>query len=94
MHKLMKRRTFLQVFAQSAVILVAIGFPAIRLHAQSPYFTAWPSGADPAVVRKRLAEHLVVSGHQGPVANYPEVCAWHGALLTAKATGDKQCSGN
>ncbi|HEV2272712.1 MAG TPA: glycoside hydrolase family 88 protein [Acidobacteriaceae bacterium] len=45
----------------------------------------------PAEVGKRVAEHFIVSPHQGPkTIIYPEVCAWYGALSFAEATGDQE----
>ena len=58
------------------------------LSAQTKYFSDWPEGADPKTVATQLAEHFVASPHQGTFVTYQEVCAWHGALGVAKATGN------
>jgi len=61
-------------------------FLTIPLAAQTKYFSNWPDGSDPATIATQLAEHFVVSPHQGTPITYQEVCAWHGALGLAQAT--------
>ncbi len=60
----------------------------MSLFGQTKYFSAWPEGSDPKAVGTQLAQHFVASPHQGTPITYQEVCAWHGALAVANATGD------
>ncbi|HXR06837.1 MAG TPA: glycoside hydrolase family 88 protein [Candidatus Acidoferrum sp.] len=54
---------------------------------------AWPKGASPQEVGRRVAEHFVLTPH-GNVGRtnavtsiiYPETCAWYGALTFAQLT--------
>lgn len=57
-------------------------------------FTAWPAGASPAEVGKRVAENFAARPFQWQTdpkrkfVIYPEYCAWYGSLTVAKLTGD------
>jgi rhamnogalacturonyl hydrolase YesR len=73
------------------VLVLGVSFSFPRAGAQkSRYFSDWPDGTSPQEVGKLVAEHFVLSPHQGPTTIiYPEVCAWYGALTFAEATGDR-----
>jgi len=60
-------------------------------------FKAWPNGASPREVAKRVAERFVATSHTnfGRVTppksiTYPESVTWYGALTFAQLSGDKQ----
>src|SRR6266568_5385551 len=60
-------------------------------------FSAWPAGASPQEIGKRVAEHFVATSHPNfgrtnppNYITYPETCAWYGALTFAKLAGDKE----
>lgn len=54
------------------------------------YFAGWPPGISPQEIGKLVAEHFVTSPHMGTKhINYPEVCAWYGALTFARLAEDK-----
>ena len=76
----MRKRVF-------ALCLTAALFTATLAHAQQKYFQDWPENADPHAVGDRVALHFLSSAHMAPI-NYPEVCAWYGALKYAEATGN------
>lgn len=58
------------------------------------YFSAWPAGAAPAVVGRRVAENFLARKFDFEVNPkrqfmiYPEACAGYGALTVAQLTGD------
>jgi unsaturated rhamnogalacturonyl hydrolase len=59
-------------------------------------FKAWPKGASPQEIGKRVAERFVATPHTNfnrntppKVITYPETCAWYGALTFAKMTNDQ-----
>jgi len=83
------------------VLIVALAFIGTdNLHAQSSSdLKSWPKGASPQEIGKRVAERFIVTPHANfgrPTPpnqiNYPEVCAWYGALTFAKESKDKQLS--
>jgi rhamnogalacturonyl hydrolase YesR len=76
----MRPRLFATGLAATLVI-------AATAHAQQKYFQDWPENADPHSVGDRVALHFLSSAHMTPI-NYPEVCAWYGALRYAEATGN------
>lgn len=50
----------------------------------------WPKGYAPQELGKAVADHFVPSPHfHTNRIVYPEVCAWYGALVFARVTGDK-----
>jgi rhamnogalacturonyl hydrolase YesR len=65
--------------------------------AQNSNFTDWPAGKSPKEIGDRVAKRFIETPHQnfGRVAppkiiNYPEVCAWYGALTFAKVTDNNE----
>jgi rhamnogalacturonyl hydrolase YesR len=68
------------------VCLTAAAFTTTA-RAQQKYFQDWPENADPHSIGDRVALHFLSSAHLTPI-NYPEVCAWFGALKYAEATGN------
>jgi hypothetical protein len=53
------------------------------------YFANLPANADPHDVGKRLAEHFVITPHQGNgTIFYGECATWYGALTIAQLTHD------
>jgi unsaturated rhamnogalacturonyl hydrolase len=51
--------------------------------------TSWPTGDSPQEIGKALAEKFAAMPLQGKDSiNYPEVCAWYGALTFAHLTHD------
>jgi unsaturated rhamnogalacturonyl hydrolase len=67
--------------------LTAALLTATAARAQDKYFQNWPENADPHSIGDRVALHFLASAHMTPI-NYPEVCAWYGALKYAEATGN------
>jgi rhamnogalacturonyl hydrolase YesR len=68
-------------------LFLAAGF--IPATAQQDYFKTWPVGDSPQEVGKRVAEHFIVSPHQGKgTIFYGEVATWYGALTFAQLTHD------
>ena len=71
-------------------LLLVSCFPAVVWAASPGVFTNWPTGSDPTVIGKRVAERFVGSPRlRSDTIIYPEVCAWYGALEFAKASGDR-----
>lgn len=61
------------------------------------HFDAWPAGASPQEVGKRVAERFIATPHPNfgrtnppNSITYPETCTWYGALTFAKLTGDQE----
>jgi unsaturated rhamnogalacturonyl hydrolase len=86
-------RTCSVVAGLAAVVALAAGLPvAGMVDAQAPAagFDAWPAGASPAEIGKRVAENFAARPFERPdgFVIYPEVCAWYGSLQVAKLTGD------
>lgn len=58
-------------------------------------FTAWPAGASPQEVGKRVAENFAArkldfeASPRRQYVIYPEVCAWYGSLKVAALTHDQ-----
>lgn len=76
----------LNLFLKS--IAFGLLIPAVSF-AQTDYFSNWPSGSSPQEVGKRVAEHFIVSPHQGDsTIFYGEVATWYGALTFAQLTHD------
>jgi len=70
--------------------LFAVMAATSAMQGQSAYFINWPTGSSPQEVGKRLAEHFVVSPHQGPTTiHYSEAGTWYGALTFAELTRDE-----
>src|SRR4029077_2441773 len=83
-------RAFAIAASAVALLILSLTLPAA---AQTNYFTDWPTGASPAEVGKRVAEHFVISPHADPKhIVYQEVCTWYGALTFAQLSGDKVLS--
>ena len=70
----------------AAAVLLPIG--TVVAAAQQDYFTNWPAGDSPVEVGKRVAEHFIVSPHQGSTIFYGEVATWYGALTFAQLTSN------
>jgi unsaturated rhamnogalacturonyl hydrolase len=66
--------------------LLSIG--TIAATAQQDNFANWPAGTSPQEIGKRVAQHFIVTPHQGSTIFYGEVGAWYGALAFAKLTSD------
>lgn len=72
----------------AACCAVALGC-AVTVSAQTQIdLSNWPAGVSPQEVGKKLAEHFVVSPHQGSYVFYGEVGTWYGALTFAQLTAD------
>jgi unsaturated rhamnogalacturonyl hydrolase len=57
---------------------------------QGDFFDNWPVNVAPKNVGKKVAEHFVVSPHQGTkTIEYPEVAVWYGSLTFARLTHDE-----
>lgn len=55
-------------------------------------FRAWPEGASPAGVGKRVAENFLPRGHYKDHKDfrYPDAIVWFGSLKVARETGDNE----
>jgi unsaturated rhamnogalacturonyl hydrolase len=53
-------------------------------------FRNWPAGTSPREIGKRVAGNFAARPFEQPAGFiiYPEVCAWYGALMLARITGD------
>ena len=92
----MKKRASLAACAFSVVLISGCGLFRPTTGTSS-YFTAWPKGASPQEVGKRVAERFVASpygnfGRTTPPKSitYPETCTWYGSLRFALAIGDRE----
>src|SRR5690349_21472994 len=63
----------------------------------APHLTDWPAGKSPAEIGDRVSQRFLEVPWQlhgtkpePRVVNYPEVCAWYGALTFAKETGNSE----
>lgn len=85
----MHARTVLYSLLLVACSLISTGAAASR-QAPADVFGAWPAGASPADVGKRVAENFVARPFERPngFIIYPEVCAWYGSLRVADVTKD------
>jgi unsaturated rhamnogalacturonyl hydrolase len=70
----------------AAAVLLPIG--TVVAAAQQDYFANWPAGDSPAEIGKRVAEHFILSSHQGSTIFYGEVATWYGALTFAQLTSN------
>lgn len=70
------------------------------VNAQSGTLKHFPKGSSPEEIGKKVTDHFLASPHPNfgrstppSVITYPEVCTWYGALIFAKASGDKALTG-
>jgi len=79
----------MNVWLKLAVFGAVLPLAAASGAAQQDYFSNWPAGRSPEEIGKRVAEHFVVSPHQGGgTIVYSEVGTWYGALTFAQLTHD------
>ncbi len=76
----------------AALALLLAGSAAAAAPAAAD-LTAWPAGASPREVGRRVAARFIASPHPNFGINrdfiiYPEVCAWYGSLTFARLAGD------
>lgn len=80
----------------TGMLLIMTVFIHCMAYSQSNVLKRFPKDSSPQEVGKRVAARFLASPHPNfgrpkppSVITYPEVCAWYGALIFAKESGDK-----
>lgn len=74
-------------------IATALLIPGAAWAAQPKEFRNWPPGTSPREIGKRVAERFLSKAElRTSNAIYPAICAWYGALTSARLLGDKDLS--
>jgi unsaturated rhamnogalacturonyl hydrolase len=83
------------IFFPGVILLGLFVGTGCRTASQKNYFTGWPAGASPAEVGKKVADNFAArefrfqSDPRRHSVEYPEACAWYGALTLAGSTHDQ-----
>jgi unsaturated rhamnogalacturonyl hydrolase len=81
----------------TSILSAGVSLLAVAAAPRTEYFSAWPQGASPAEVGKRVAENFLTRKYRYETVPekaalgviYPEVISWYGALTLAQLTKDQ-----